>query len=175
MQVSSWTIIASILGSSVISAIVSYFAGNKLKVTDFKYNFRKYIVDKRINAYEKIEILFNEIRDESGWYKLFKKEERIEGQKMIRAQIAKLRTTIDTYGIWYSPQLILLADEVTKRFLDLYLKSGQQGNDIAEMTLYDNWNISFKKFKATYFDDIVTLSEVESFIKWKKQAHLVQN
>jgi hypothetical protein len=173
--ISSWTVIASILGSSVISALVSYFAGTKLKGTDFRYNFRKYIVDKRINAYEKIELLLNEIRDETGFYKLFHKDERIEGQKMIKDQMVKLRTTIDTYGIWFSPQLILLADEINKRFIDLYLKSGKQDNDVAEMKLYENWNAAFKKFKATYFDDIVSLSEVENFIKFKKQAHLIDN
>jgi len=82
----TWTIIASLLGSSVISAIISYFAGTKLKGADFRYNFKKYIVDKRINAYEKLEVLLNEIRDESGFYKLFIEEERLEGQKMIRTK-----------------------------------------------------------------------------------------
>jgi len=80
-----------------------------------------------------------------------------------------------SYGIWYSPQLILLADEMNKRCQELYLKGGRLGNDIGEMRLYHNWNAAFRKFRATYFDDIVTLSDVEGFIRFKKQAHLVEN
>lgn len=52
-----FTIIISIIGSGALSALITFFTNNKLKQIDYRYDFKKYVLQKRQAAYNDIEIL----------------------------------------------------------------------------------------------------------------------
>lgn len=171
-QINSWTVIASILGSSVISAFITYISSRNLKGTEFKYNFRKYIVDKRIKAYEEMEPVIAEIQEALGFFKLKKPETREQGERLLREDMKKIGNVLGANNTWYSPTFIVAADAVVKEYIELIIHGGRQPQFELELKLYDRWSLAVKNFRSVYFEDIVSLSNVDGFIKSKKEENI---
>lgn len=57
-----WEIIAAVLSSSVIGSILTLFGHYKMNHQSFKHDFYKKVIDKRIDAYGRVESLTNRMQ-----------------------------------------------------------------------------------------------------------------
>lgn len=169
----NWELIfTSALISGIISSIFALYGNERIKKVEFRFNYKKYVLDKRIAAYEKIETIINSFYagfDNEVRFKLMTnpttndRSELIEFQKRIRLVIAK--------NIWIN-------DETLNKLSDINSVIGEMIEDID--TGKTNHNdpgkigprayVYFTKhfeLASAYFNDIKTLDQIEPFAKSK--------
>lgn len=167
-----------ILGSAVVSTLITNVCVYFQRESDYKRDYYKKIIDKRIAAYEKLSSLLVEITVTSGimeeggievgsTYKIFKDS---DSAILINKKIIDVAS--DLY--YYSPEVGAILKEINSKSIE-YLK--QVERDCKDEINYErdclSWGSIFsnelqemtENIKIEIAKDMLTLYEVENFLK----------
>jgi len=151
-----FTILISVLSSAVISAIVTGLITYKMKFIDFKFDYKKYTLKKRIEAYEKLRPVIvalnqiNIITTGSYWGKKIHKIFNVTFESdPLRDYLELLHTTVE-FNVFYSDKFYQLLSRL---------------NSILENVIKDpryNQNPTLQPFKLeelaiSHFDELAEL------------------
>jgi hypothetical protein len=180
-----WQIVfTSALVSGVVSSIIGLIVSTRLKSIDFRFNYKKYILDKRVGTYEKIERVINDFQSDhpnasnpASWFTEPSPAD-MEALQSFERKIADVTAST----IWIEPNTLECLNKIEAT---LYLlreeKSEQKKLDTNDIEEYKRRHLQgdedFFKFGqrytelvANYFRDISQLDNVESFIKRQSKA-----
>lgn len=176
----SWTklfmnwesISTSVLISGIVSSVIALYANERIKRTEFNFNFKKYILDKRIATYEKIEELLNSFFEAPtnekymDWFVQFgetAKDSVFDYQQKI--------TKILERNQWLSQPIIATLSDISD-VLQVTIKEMDSGNEL-EKRIANSEKIVYRFFmlqadlQKYYFADISKMNKVEAFLKAK--------
>lgn len=186
------TLVVTILTSSAISAIVSSLFSEWQKRNDYKRDYYKKIIDKRLEAYEKLNKFICDMANTRRIMNPDLNETYEEGTIIFDCFVEKdsikksLEKTIDVldYGVWYSEEISInlvkmneiLAFAVTtvehptvdnlKRYnLNKNIISNSYWHINLGAYLYKEFDNIVKNIKKAIVNDRKTLCEVEDFLK----------
>lgn len=159
-------ILTSALISGLVSGFVSYIAAMRLKRLEFRFNHRKYIVDKRVSAYEKIEE-FLSFCDSSGSYFLIDAwfENPKEDYEETLVALQDRLQSISNVNFWYSTDLFAEITMINMPLSVLRLQKEAGINLEDEDNGAENFRKSLTNLRLLYMRDISKLDDIENFMK----------
>jgi hypothetical protein len=166
----NWTlaIIQAILIAG-ISALISYIISTRQKRLDFTYDYRKYILDKRKEAYSQIEKIIPLCKQKN---QIIITHSNFDFSSFIEINDA-IGAVKENFGFWISPRIDQMLYQIRKDFLSARLNDNVTSKEeIAERMKY--WGRIYKTMIAIeecYFLDIMTLDNIEAFKKAKTAQH----
>lgn len=165
-------VLASTVFSGIISALISYFVTIRLKNMDYKNEYFKKILDKRLNAYQYLEtqiaVMKTTIMDEDGnaYHYIFNngKNGVIEFHKNLILAMS--------YSLWINDKTVKIMEDLNQHF---YLIS--EIDDMEEIIKrakrdYHKIAILRKELESAVKYDLFNLHNLNNFIKEKKNAKL---
>lgn len=155
------TIIASILGGGLISSIITFIASRNLKATDFRYDFRKYILQKRKEAYEQTIQTIMEISALCAKQFTDAVETSTSSEEGI-TQIFILFGKVEPNHIWLTQPIIWEIQKFRAPALRLFMGFDKTNHEVERSYNRQKHNV-FQYF----FSDMKTLSDVDTFIEQK--------
>jgi hypothetical protein len=169
-QTFNWpTFIITFLGSGSLAAIVTFFTTNRVKKNEFDWEYKKYILEKRKNAYEEIYPMicqvFTSMTDPNGttWFSILTLSE--EEVLRINDEIAG----ISTFDQWVSDELNGFVFNLSNYLNSLWVRlaSSKKINeaDPQETKTIQNFEATFK---SIYWKDVSEMNQIEKFIRNKK-------
>lgn len=169
----SWEIIlSSAITSTIVSGLATMFLYNRQKRTDFDYDYRKYILDKRIKAYESIEQLLNYDLSGVGQDSLnhFFEKSAVTNTNIYEDFVTKIGKA-EQHNFWLTKS----ASTHLYEFKKLNQKIGGYNNE-KKPTRIDalSINVEFlehtKNLHIDFLDDIIWLNDISLFNKQKREV-----
>jgi hypothetical protein len=183
-----FTILGSTLLSAIVSGIIALINSKNLKSIEFNYDYRKYILERRKEAYL---ILENSLKSVIRIYDELKKEEiNIERLKRRKDELRQCRiefSKASDYSIWYSTTML-------KHITDLMMTFEKYETDTDEIVnktysekeflkLQENgsrreWALNIRLtqfFLGDFLKDIVELNDIKKFIKERKENKIIKD
>ncbi len=180
------TILFTILGSTFLSAIVSgiiaLINSKKIKAIEFKYDYRRHILERRKEAYLMLEKslssvlrIYNELKKEEISIERLKK--RKDELKQCRIELSKG----SDYAIWYSNTILKhitsIMETLEKYETDIdeiVIKtySEKEFTEFQENISLREWAININLtqfFLGDFLKDIVELNDIKKYIRERKQ------
>lgn len=176
----NWQSVAITLLASIITTVITMWVTLKTKKTDFDYNYKKYILDRRLKAYEEAEKIIAQLFPTS---KVVSKELlekfKIEsfhsfltidenGWQTVNKRISSFRETMVEYRAWYSSNFVIKWHAINKILFDI----SEEVQTATELDYYTvvfkhkkDLRTSIKNFQNQFYLDIVTLNDINSFFK----------
>jgi len=165
------SILTSVLISGIMSSLIALYANERIKRIEFNFDFKKYVLRKRIKTYERIEEFITEFLSEGFQKKLtiwFTDPNETTKQSVMdyRSQLRMIRGS----GLWISENIHA---DLTK--IDRILSEGitdiKSSQNVQYLIHQDDLIRSFfgahANLSKDYFIDITKLNNVESFMKSK--------
>jgi hypothetical protein len=155
-----------------ISALISYLISSRQKQLDFTYDYRKFILNKRKEAYSEIEKLLPTIRAKNIAILTtmrFTWESFVEVNDIIR-------DTSEVHGFWISKEMNGILDDITRLFVTARVNSsGSVGWKDENFTKFVNDTYrKMAEIEECYFKDIIRLDDIDAFKKEKMAYHRKQ-
>lgn len=163
-------ILASTVVSGTISAIISFFVSVKLKNLDYKNEYYKKILDKRLEAYKYLEIqiavmktTIMDDKDGKAYHMMFSDGENklIEFQKNLMLAMS--------YSLWINDSTVRIIEELNQLIYII-------GEDSRRLNLInvakDNYNevaTLRKKLEFAVKEDLYNLHDINKFNKTQKE------
>ena len=160
------TVIVPLL-TVALSAWISYMITKGQKKLEFSYNYRKLILDKRVNAYAQLERIIPLLREKNG--PLLGEEPNEYYPDGIDEVINALNSLKKNFGFWISPEI----DEHLFWIQADYAVMHSNKEEFIRLSIdkrYNTWARIFKRVVALeecYFHDIMNLDNIEAFKKEK--------
>jgi hypothetical protein len=165
-QVSLWTVILALLGSGILSTLITTRANRNLKDTDFTYDFRKYILEKRKIAYDEVEKLLALYLSQGDVVRFLATPTNVNWRPL--ETLSDKAGEISNNNIWLSNEiaerlsqfsffLFRLRDRIDD---DKYSKSHDLAVDPVVMEKYLGFEVSLLK---VLFEDIASLDNIQVF------------
>ena len=154
----------SILASAFVSALISGWFLLKSKKEDYKHTYYKMILERRLQAYSKVEALITEIKvaivddkDNRPYHLLFSQDEK-------RSLAYSLIYQITSESMYFSDNLfeeILCLNKMLFRIgeSDLTEHGKNHYREIAEQRT---------RIERIFYNDMISLHDIPSFLKNKK-------
>lgn len=185
------TILLTILGSTLLSAliagIISLINTQRNKAIEFKYDYKRFILEKRKDAYNYLEKTITSLLKV---FPILKKEEisierlkvRIDESKKCRTELYKAAD----YSVWLSIDVLEnvtnLNDTLERYEIDLekIVKqeySSENFNLLQKEINLREWAIEVliaHKLLGAYLRDIVALNDIKKFIKERKRSMKIE-
>ncbi|MBC6490713.1 hypothetical protein BC349_15125 [Flavihumibacter stibioxidans] len=173
-----WTLV--IIQGIVIAGFTSwinYLVGRWQKKLDFHYDYKKYILEKRKDAYSSIEKAFNELRNIEKNYNV---ADISQSNKILRRVIESTQSSI-----WATPELLIKLKDLQMFFAELLvfnnMSSFEEGQEMTPTDIKRFWDTFRKKhskyqehlngLETVFFSDLMNLNDIDKFIKvrstWK--------
>lgn len=168
----NWTLaIIQAIVIAGISALISYFISKRQKSLDFSYDYRRYIVDRRKDAYAKLESLIAAINTANVFgYVLEKKETNLI---MVTSTMKEMETLMRVYGFWMSPDALNSLGAVLVKFhvIESDIKSHSPFPEKERYEMYGKIISATAELEECLFTDIMSLDDVEKFRRVKAAEH----
>ncbi|MDT0690870.1 hypothetical protein RM549_13815 [Salegentibacter sp. F188] len=146
-------ILASSLIAAIISAVVSYFTSVKLKSLDFKNDYYKEILKKRLNAYELIEnqiILLKTVvlgDDQKPYHIIFGSGDKKFFEFQQNLHLASV------HGLWIDPKTTKSLEKLNSLFFNLNIKVHSK-SDIEIETIGKEYYQKISDLRFTLENDV---------------------
>jgi hypothetical protein len=160
--------ISTIAFSTIISFVVALYNNKRQKDLEFNYDYRRYILEKRKTAYEKIQEII-EVYNSGNWNNLLHRSmdwEIVPAEVLKFFQAHKQKVSENRrYGIWLSPELFTKLDQIENclKELENYQLPGLLKSNGGMM----RWNGKFMELHfeliEIYFNDLTTLDDIGIF------------
>jgi hypothetical protein len=166
-------ILTSALISGIVSSIIALYANARMKRIEFNFDFKKYVLKKRIEAYEKIEEFIADFFSDDFQKNLltwFSSEDQVTVQSI--ADYRKRVKNVQGSSMWLSGQILNSLhriDAILWKNLSqtTYLNNPENITDDADEKI-NSLFASQASLGKNYFTDITKLNDVEAFMKSKK-------
>ena len=166
------TILIAVLSSSILTAAFSKIIDFVFKNFDFKKDYHKKIIDKRLKAYdlldELIQLMVGDIKSKTSKDKLYNQIFYDESTYM---QFAHALQKATTQRIWYSTKTGQLITEFQTLISRSYIESEIEVK--SKSYIYNQWgillftevNIFQKELEKALRDDLKKIYKVDKFLK----------
>lgn len=173
-------IVTVILGSSLIATIISsvftYFFYRRQKNMDYEYDYRKYILEKRKEAYNNIENILAEItqhREYSDNIRIHVFIREGTGDNPIYHFNIKVIDCLEK-RYWLSDKIIIHIEKLNMILMEMIRECNRVEAGTIEMVDIGNANFNrisdlAETMKKTYFADICELDDIKNF---KNKKHI---
>lgn len=165
------TLFASGVLSALIAGIWQYFAKQK----DYKDDYYKKIIEKRLKTYECFEIIYSQHILYTVIYNTPTDPSKHEEKKVLlccsscdeASKILKTLTPLGVYSIWHSNTLSNLFIKFLNELKEI---AEYKGNDFFGMICKksDGLELLVQQLSKTISNDMLTLCDVKTFLKNKK-------
>ncbi|MDY3338743.1 hypothetical protein PG279_06075 [Riemerella anatipestifer] len=166
-------VLASTVISGIISAIVSYIISVRLKNIDYKNEYYKKILDKRLDAYQYLENQIAVMKttvmdDEDGKAYHFVLGKGREGVVEFHRNLLLAMS----YSLWINDKTVKVMEELNQCFYLISLIDNK--NEIISRAKRDYHKIAGlrKKLEKSVKSDLFSLHNLDRFIKEKKHEKL---
>jgi hypothetical protein len=161
------TILVSLLTIG-LSTLLSYIVARNQKLMEFKFDYHRYMVERRKMAYEQIEKMIASLADENAFSDYF-----IGGDRGDRAVYLDQVSVIDNFSFWISDQMkmhITLARMVMEKMAKSI--SMKETLDATKIERFKT-EIRFVRLMLLhhYFNDMMELSDIRGFRKQKEMEY----
>ncbi|MEO7048995.1 MAG: hypothetical protein ABI091_27070 [Ferruginibacter sp.] len=177
--------ITILLTSTVVAAIVSGLVGWLMKSVDFRFDYKKYVLKKRIDAYESANLLFNKfyrvgtLKNGKHYIKVLlpdgkalPKDHALINEWLVNYYDSLTEELLGVLSnrIWFSKVFyntsVTLVNIITIKLLEME-KNDYSFEVASEIVTKDYQEIIMmvEKLDNIYITDISKLSDVKSFIK----------
>jgi hypothetical protein len=176
------TVIISVLSSGAISALITYRANLKMKSIDFTYDYKKYILNRRVKTYECLEPIINRFKMTyyyypSGRLKSYYVHPFFEPTE---SDDDPLYTFLDLFANYYNDNMIWLSQELITNIEECQTFLGEltdklydlkkiKDNKAAYRTVGKEAADKLSEYGTTlrnqFFIDIKRLSDIDIFTK----------
>jgi hypothetical protein len=168
-------LLTSALISGIVSSIIALYANERMKQVEFNFDFKKYVLQKRIATYELIEKLINSFFDEGegdrymNWF--FSPNQNTKDS--ISEYLNQIHL-INGKNVWLTKEII---PELTKIAIILKdrIKELEGEKEFAISVSEERKRIAFSFFthqanlQKIYFNDVSNLNKVKSFLEMKNK------
>lgn len=158
-----------------VSSWITLIVARRQKNIDLEYDYKKYILEKRKEAYTAIEETINQLRSID---KSYQGKDVSESNRILRTIMQSSKSLV-----WASPKLATELNGLRHFFVEVALfglNEYQEGKELSREEHKEFWDTFIKhhtkfeerisKIESTYFDDIIQLNDVNKFIsersKW---------
>jgi hypothetical protein len=171
----NYPLVSTLVLPAIISFIISYLTNKKQKELEVIFDYRKYIIDRRKEAYQAVEDFIKITNYVLGEFNAtFIKFPTVDALKSTNEKAIAIR---EQHKIWISPGLkdafwsyVLNMDSFIASFskLNEAQRAEKQFTNM-QLALY-----RLHQIEDIYFIDIMELDDVKSFKEKKKQQHTDQ-
>jgi len=163
-------ILIAMIGSGFASSLITFYSSKKLLTTGFIYDYRKYILDKRKEAYGKIEDLIV-LLDHLDIYSKYR-ETNFNAEKIMNdlQPYTKALHAIDNHVIWISEAAIRRMNSIGFHvsFFENFTENDFNKNPRGLSKAILEFHLDNSELKKIYFEDILKLGNIDLFRKGKK-------
>ena len=154
--------------AGVISSLISFYSNRKLKDVDYSYSYKKYILEKRQKAYEKIEQLFSSLRmidigNNQVIYSLFSMQGNIN--PLVRYN--ELICEITSSDMWLSSKMVSKVQKLNFLIVEIMQKQKDPNDRDALLVLGNSYGeklgVILGHLLELYFQDLLCLNDIEKF------------
>ena len=160
-----WPVVVS---SSVLTALLTVTFQYVFKRLDYKNNYRKRVIEKRLAAYKHVDEIINEIlyelNDQNGtWIGFFSDNNSfLEFMELLRKSLQE--------QVWLGKELIVAIKDLNHHLYEnVYKARPQPVNPSDYQNIGDPKNIKLRPYvhriQMAYLKDIKTIHKVDGFIK----------
>lgn len=152
--------------ASLITAIVAIVNVNRAKKVEYQYNYKKYILEKRIKIYEQIELVLSEkILNREAYGRVYNSLKQPEADRAFLKELSANFFSLWQGALWASPELL----EKLYCLIGVFQYSANLTTD-QEKELKDAL-LMFRghaiELVRQYFQDLKNLDNITSFKKSK--------
>jgi hypothetical protein len=178
----NWDIIlSSAMTSTIVSGFIGLFFYEKQKKVDFQFDYKRYIIEKRKNAYQSVEEIINDtskfwnVKTDVATYKVHHFMAKNTGKNNFDTFSDKLYQVIDK-SIWMTSKIETklielvdiinaLANQTKTEHLDYYEQVRMAADN------FEKIDILSAQINKIYFNDIIQLDDIQRFKSKKMFEH----
>jgi hypothetical protein len=170
--------IGTILIPAFISFLITYLTNKRQKQLDLTFDYRKYIIEKRKEAYQRVEKFINTFIDSSGIIDLLSKTDKSYVDR-INDTNYRMAEIMGDYKIWLSPEISLVMGLLRKRLVEFMIVVNIPNTDMDPMEqrflVYNKILQVQHMLEEAFFNDIMSMDNIEAFRSKKKKQHIDQH
>jgi hypothetical protein len=166
-------VFTSALVSGFVSSAVGFFVSIRLKSVDFRFSYKKYILDKRVHVYEEIEKIVSQFHPGADNHFTIFFEESYD-RKNKRADFEtplKLIESVLERNLWIEKKTIKILEDLKFFYRDVLAEIEKEIPVEKRVPYMQRFVVLSTTLSKEYFDDVKKMDRVRRFIRLKSKIN----